>query len=255
MKLRFKILSGFLILSLMLFAAGALSIYELQHIGSSVQSLLDENYKSINAAKNMIEALEREDSGVLLLLSGEWQRGRTTLDGADKDFHEAFEAAKDNITISGESDYIAAIGASYAAYRAFWNRPIAETPKQGNLKWYFNQVHPAFLEAKTRVNQLMGLNDQTLYTTASALKNRAGRAIMPGVVAIISALIFTAMFNFFINLYFVTPITRLTAAIRHFIKTGERSGLRQKGRDEIAGLATAIEELSIYHRKETDQSR
>jgi HAMP domain-containing protein len=250
MSLRFKILSGFLILAVMLFAAGALSIYELTNIGHSVQSLLDENYKSINAAKNMIESLEREDSGVLLLLSGEWKTGRSTIEDADEDFQKAFLVAKNNVTIPGEASYVEAIMESYEVYRSNWNQSIAGTAKQGDLSWYFNQVHPAFLEAKTQVNRLMTLNDQTLYQTASALKNRAGRAIMPGVVAIIAALIFTAAFNFFINLYFIAPIKELALGIRNYIRKGERSGLRvTSSRDEIADLAAAIEELTVYQQE------
>lgn len=250
MSLRFKILSGFLILAVMLFAAGALSIYELTNIGHSVQSLLDENYKSISAAKNMIESLEREDSGMLLLLSGEWERGRSTIEDADTDFQKAFHVAENNITVPGEDTYVAAVMESYEAYRLYWNRPIAGTPKQGDLSWYFKQVHPTFLEAKNRVNQLMTLNDQTLYKTASALKNRTERAIMPGIIAIVSALIFTVIFNFFINLYFISPIKKLAAGIRNYLKTGERSGMRVTGQDEIADLAAAIGELSVY-RQET----
>ena len=72
MRLRLKILSGFLILAFMLSIAGIWSIYELQSIGTSVQQLLEDNYKSIDASKIMLEALEREDSGILLLLSGKW---------------------------------------------------------------------------------------------------------------------------------------------------------------------------------------
>ena len=60
MGLRLKILSGFLILVVMLIIAGIWSIYELRTVGSSVQKLLDENYRSINAAKRMILALERD---------------------------------------------------------------------------------------------------------------------------------------------------------------------------------------------------
>ncbi len=249
MSLRLKIISGFLILAVMLFAAGALSIYELTSIGHSVQSLLDENYKSINAAKNMIESLEREDSGVLLLLSGEWERGRSTIEDADKDFQLAIQVAKNNITIPGEAAYVEAIIESYQIYRSYWNQPIAASPREGDLSWYFNQVHPTFLEAKTQVNRLMALNDQTLYYTASVLKNRARRAIMPGIVAIISALIFTVAFNFFINLYFISPIKKLTSVIRDYIKTGKRSGFKVNSRDEIGELAEAIEELAIYEQE------
>ncbi|MGA9477917.1 MAG: hypothetical protein WBV21_09070, partial [Desulfobacterales bacterium] len=118
-----------------------------------------------------------------------------------------------------------------------------------DLSWYFNHVHLAFLEAKTQVNRLMTLNAETLYNTASSLKNRAGRAIMPGVVAIISALIFTAVFNFFINLYFISPIKKLTSGIRDYTRTGKRSGFRVNSTDEIGELAKAIEELTIYQQE------
>jgi hypothetical protein len=63
MGLRAKMLLGFLILTIMLLVAGVWSIYELITAGSSVQKLLNENYKSITAGKMMIEALGREDSG------------------------------------------------------------------------------------------------------------------------------------------------------------------------------------------------
>lgn len=249
MSLRFKILSGFLILSIMLFAAGLLSIYELTKISHSVQALLDENYKSINAAKTMIEALEREDSGVLLLLSGEWEKGRSTIESANDDFQKAFQIAKNNITIAGEAGNIEAISESYKRYKALWNQPVAGTAKQGDIGWYFKEVHPAFLESKSEVNRLMTLNDQAMYNTASALKNRASRAIMPGIIAIISALVFTAIFNFFIHIYFISPIKKLANGIRAYMKTGDRSGMRTDSRDEIGDLASAIQELSTHRRE------
>jgi cytochrome c peroxidase len=62
--------------------AGAWSIYELKTVGTSVQRLLDDNYKSINAARLMTEALERKDSAILLLLSGNWTEGREIIESA-----------------------------------------------------------------------------------------------------------------------------------------------------------------------------
>lgn len=106
MKLRLKILFGFLILVVMLAAAAAWSIYELKSIGFSVNDLMEDNYKSIDASKTMIEALEREDSGVLLLILGKWEEGRNIIDDADKQFQKAFNIASNNLTIEGESDYI-----------------------------------------------------------------------------------------------------------------------------------------------------
>jgi len=120
MKLRLKILSGFLILALMLSIAGIWSIYELKTIGTSVQELLSDNYKSINAAKTMIEALEREDSGVLLLLLGDWPEGRRIISSADSLFEAAFKIAANNITVPGEQFYVDSIRTKYQAYKELW---------------------------------------------------------------------------------------------------------------------------------------
>ena len=106
MGLRIKFLSGFLILALMLAVAGSWSIYEFSKLGSYVQTILDENYKSIYAAKMMKEALEREDSGILLLLLGNWEQGREILEVADSLFVAELQFATSNITIPGEKEHL-----------------------------------------------------------------------------------------------------------------------------------------------------
>ncbi|UCF95196.1 MAG: hypothetical protein JSW39_13940 [Desulfobacterales bacterium] len=250
MSMRFKILAGFLILSSMLFVAGALSVKELSEIGASVQALLDENYKSINASKKMIEALEREDSGVLLLLSGKWEEGRVTIEPANEQFREAFDVARNNITIPGEKSLVDAIEKKYQQYEDLWIRPIVGTPREGNLTWYFQEVHQVFQEVKLSVEQLMSLNDRTMYQTASQLKNRAHRAIMPGIVAIVAAFVFTAIFNYFIHCFVVRPITHIIREIESFIRSGQPMKFKIETKDEIARLANAIHELELTLRKE-----
>lgn len=194
MGIRIKIFSGFLVLSLMLLVAGLWSIYELNSIGSSVQSILEDNYQSIHAAKIMKEALEREDSAILLLLLGKWEKGREIINSADSLFNEKLHFAMNNITIPGEHIHLEAIQADYATFKGLWERPIVGTNKEGDLDWYFQKVHSSFLAVKTSLNALINLNDERMYETATALKNRSKRAIVPGIVAIISALLFTFIF-------------------------------------------------------------
>jgi methyl-accepting chemotaxis protein len=243
-KIRTKILLGFLILAVMLAAAGAYSIYELTSISASVQKLLDDNYKSINASKQMAEALEREDSGILLLLSGKWKEGRATIVDADKNFKNFLAVANKNITIPGEKDIIEKVSAAYNIYRSNWDRPIVGTAYEGNLNWYFEKVHKEFNETKATVQELMTLNDIAMYQTASNLKNRARRAIMPGIVALSSALVFSLVFNFFVNLYIVNPILQLIKSIKKFLRSGEPVKLNIETKDELRDLADSIVNLS-----------
>jgi len=243
MGLRTKILAGFLILTMMLAVAGIWSIYELTTVGISVQRLLDDNYKSINAGKMMVEALEREDSAVLLLLSGKWKQGRSIIDSGDEVFQKGFTIAQNNVTIPGEPAYLNEINGKYKIYKELWIRPIVDTSRQGNLDWYFQEVHQAFQDAKRSVENLMALNDRTMYQTATELKNRAHRAIMPGIIAILAALIFTVLFNFLIHYYVVNPIIKMTKGIQHFMETGELPDVQVETQDELFDLVSSIQRL------------
>jgi methyl-accepting chemotaxis protein len=243
MGLRLKILSGFIILSLMLLIAGLWSIYELNSIGSSVQKILDENYQSINAAKIMKEAIEREDSAILLLLLGKWEEGRSILKSADNLFQQKLNFASQNITIPGEQEKLHLIKSRYMEYKSLWERPIVNTDKEGNINWYFQAVHKSFLSVKESIDELINLNNQMMYQTASKLENRSNRAIMPGIVAVLSALIFTFIFNYLVNYYMVGPIIQITDRIKKFIKKRTPFDVNIETKDELFHLAEAIEHL------------
>ncbi len=243
MGLRPKILLGFLILATMLLVAGGWSIYELSNIGISVQRLLDDNYKSIDAAKSMTEALEREDSAILLLLLGKRNEGREILRSADNSFEKAFETARNNVTISGEQRYVEDIRKNYDTYKKLWAQNIAGTAKEGDLNWYFSNVHSSFLNVKSAVKNLMDLNDKTMYKTASNLEGRAHRATMPGVIAIIAAFIFAIIFSFLVNLLVVSPIIRITSGIHDYLETGKSFNVKIETTDELSHLASSVESL------------
>jgi len=249
MGIRAKILLGFLILATMLFLAGAWSIYELRTVGISVQRLLDDNYKSIQAARLMTEALEREDSATLLLLSGNWEEGRKIIETADVSFQQAFEIAQKNVTIPGENGYVEEIEKAYGKYKALWIRPIVGTKREKNLSWYFQEVHRSFLEVKMAVERLMALNDRVMYQTATELKNRAHKAVMPGVVAILSALVFAIIFNYFVNYYLVSPILKITGAIQKFLETGIPFEVKIETKDEMQRLATSLQQVMTQSQK------
>src|SRR6056297_3357458 len=163
MRLRYKILSGFLLIVAMLIVAGSFSIIEFSKISKSVEDLLEDNYRSIEASKSMLESLEREDSGVLLLLHGNWEGGRKTINQADSSFRASFRIAQSNITEDYEPVHIDSILVSYRRFKAIWERPIVGTYKEENLEWYYNHSHKAFAQVKSAVNELMTLNQNRMY--------------------------------------------------------------------------------------------
>ncbi|MBN2060032.1 MAG: MCP four helix bundle domain-containing protein [Deltaproteobacteria bacterium] len=243
MGIRIKIFSGFLILAIMLAVAGVWSIYELSTIGASVQKLLDDNYRSISAAKTMIEALEREDSAVLLLMLGNRDEGRSIMNSAYDLFEQGYKIAENNLTVEGEKSYVDDIRIKYNSYKNLLNKQIVGTDRERDLDWYSEEVHKCFLDVKVSVQNLMNINDLAMYQTASNVKERSHRAIMPGIVAILSSFVFSILFSYLINYYVIGPIIRLTNGIRKFLETRKEFDARVETNDEIMELANSIKEL------------
>lgn len=243
MGLRLKILSGFLILALMLLIAGIWSMYHFRFIGSSVQNLLDVNYRSINASTTMLHALEREDSAVLLLLLGKWEKGRSVIESADSLFNQGLKLVQNNMTSPKEKVLIDDIQNKYSAYKELWVRPIVGTSKEGNINWYFENSHEAFLNTKGSVFTFMDIHDREMYQIATDLKNRANRAIMPGIVSIIAALVFSIIFSYFVNYFMITPIIRITKGITGFTRNGIPYNVTVRTKDELAELALSVQNL------------
>jgi methyl-accepting chemotaxis protein len=185
----------------------------------------------------------------LLLLSGNWEEGREIIKSADLLFQQGFRIAQKNVTISGEKAYVDEIEKAYRVFKDLWARPIVGTKQERNLNWYFQEVHPSFLDVKLAVKRLMALNNKVMYQTASDLKNRAHSAVMPGIVAILSALIFTLIFNYFVNYYLVSPIIKITKEIQKCLKTSEPFQVRIETKDELHHLASALQELVEQSRK------
>ena len=238
--LRTKIFSAFLVLALMLATAGTFSILSLRRLGGSVQGLMDENYRSIVACQQMTEALERADSGVLLILSGRSAEGETTLADAEHLFGEGLVAAKGNLTIPGEGGYVERVEDAFARYRALWPEPEVPDTRERLFETYSGGPHATFQEAKRAVAGLRTLNATTMYDTASRLQAMARRALIPGIVAILAALLFAVLFAYLIEYYLVAPLRRLTAEARRIGEGGTGFDVEIESRDELWDLREAL---------------
>src|SRR5450759_1195219 len=109
MKLRTKLLIGYVGFVVALGVLGAWSARTLQQMSAVSGRIIAENYDSVVAAQDMKESLERLDSAALFELVGE--HARAARQGAEHRarFDAAFAKAAANITEPGEREVIEAI--------------------------------------------------------------------------------------------------------------------------------------------------
>src|SRR5262249_30363154 len=109
MKLRTKLLLGYMVFVAALVALGGWSAYRLREMGGVSRRILSNNYDSVVAAQEMKESLERQDSAALFVLAGQPVRAVAQLTEHRKRFDAAFDRAAANITEVGEAEIVETI--------------------------------------------------------------------------------------------------------------------------------------------------
>jgi methyl-accepting chemotaxis protein len=242
-SLKIKILAGFMLLIALLIVAGTVSVIEFLKLSRSVNALIEDNYKTIEATKTMLEALERNDSGILLYLLGEKEKGRKIINSSELDFARALKISKNNITELNEKEHVDEVENRYNLLQSKLLLTLNEQHNKQAINWYHDEVYQSFLDVKHAVNGLMSLNQNSMYKEATILKDKSHRAIMPGIVAIVGSLIFSMILSFFISRYFITPLSSLSEAIRTFHLNEKQLHSNIKSEDEIKKIEVEVNNL------------
>lgn len=246
MSIKYKMFSGFFIVVLILAIAGGWSIYKLSDVGENVQLILEENYKSIKVAKNMKDALERQDSGMLLCFLGRKNEGLEIIDKADTAFQTAFSVAENNITIDGEAELISKIQSHYNGYIAELRNSFAfEQTANGNVpdSIKISSIQQAFYKTMKGVDGLLEMNNDALYKSAITISSTSQNAIVPVIIAVAGSAVLALIFSFFVNEYVAKPIQQINQGIRNFYLKRMTYRVEINTRDEIHELNDAVLDL------------
>ncbi len=238
MGIKFKILSGFVILASLLFISGALSMYELTKLGRSVNKLLKDNYKSIDYSKKMMQAVSLQEELLLLSLVQPVDTLTTSFNQADSVFLKNLELAAQNLTLPNEGVYVDSIRMAYGDYileaRGFIGEDEIDSQK------LMLTVRGKMKQVSLRVEALLTLNQDSLFKVATFLESSPHRAIMPGLIVIISSLVFTILLNYFINHYVISPILRLTKGVNDYVRYRKPLDVSLETKDELYSLKESI---------------
>lgn len=256
MTLRKKILIGYGVAFVLMALVVAWAVANLVALGRATDAILSENYRSILAAENMVDALERQDSAILLFFLGDVQQGVAQFREHEAVFLEWLSRAKDNITIQGERELVQTIENDYARFRQRFST-LTEIPgdhravKEPPLTVYSRDVHPVFTAVRSGCIQLRHLNEETMYTASVEAGRVAGRAIWSTLLVALAALGAALVFSMLLA-------ARITRPLRGFVKASRRisSGdyavaVPVESRDELGVLAGEFNQmasqLSRYH--------
>jgi NtrC-family two-component system sensor histidine kinase KinB len=262
MTLKKKILIGYGVAFALMGLVVVWAVTNLVSLGKATDAILRENYRSILAAENMVDALERQDSAVLLLFLGDTEKGTSQYRENEAVFLQWLTRAKDNITIRGEAELVQSIEADYAKYRqqfsVLTDLPGAKKSPVGlSPNTYQEAVYPGFAKVRDACIGLRNLNEETMYAASVQAAWVAKRAIWSTVFVASSALLVALIFSLLLAERIVRPLRRFMEASRQISAGDYTVQVPVETQDELGRLAGEFNKMASqvgrYHEMNIEQ--
>jgi len=238
--LKGKISVVYICLVLMIAIVGFTSVLNFHVLSRSIDGLMVDNYKSINAVNNMIEAIDGQNMSILNYLNDNKQTGIDSFYKNSDEFYKWYNIEANNITELGEKGYVNKVNKEYTKYIMLFSNLQEIRNKQGTdkaLDFYNNQINILYNNLKSELKDLSALNEKAMFGRKDKVSNDT-IVIMYIILGLSSVAVIGGYFisMFFIN-KFLKPIYILTEGIKS-VKEGElHKEISVESSDEIGLLA------------------
>lgn len=247
MVLRRKILMGYSLVLGLIVIVGMWAVVNLYQLGSASEAILQENYRSILAAENMINALERQDSSVLLLMLGFRDEANQQFRRNEVEFLQWLSRAKDNITLENEAETLQVIEQGYVSYlkeAAQLFKGSADDPSFDTATFYHQTLLPAFLHVRDASIDLREMNQEAMLLASDRAQMVARRAIWSvSGLGLAMAALGLALSLLLANIL-TRPLKQMTQAAGQIAEGNYEVSLPVQSGDELGQLAQEITTMS-----------
>jgi NtrC-family two-component system sensor histidine kinase KinB len=248
MSLKRKLALSYGLMIVIIVAVSAWSIFNAAHLGRAIDVILVNNYKSILAAENMKEALERIDSSAMFFVASHSDKARLQFADNAKRFADEFRVAADNITEPGEDQIVADVDRRYADYKQrveqFLHTPKDLTATQQS-NTYFARLEPPFLELKVGLDDLLHLNQQAMVAASERAQAQSLKAEVSTAIVAALGLVLALAFAWRFTTYVVDPISLLAEKAKRIGEGDFNQHIDVSSKDEIGLLATEFNRMLV----------
>jgi NtrC-family two-component system sensor histidine kinase KinB len=244
--LRKKIFIGYGITLVLMVLILVWAFINLWGLGQASDAILRENYKSILAAENMVYALERQDSAILLVFVGYEVEGWKQFRENEAEFFQWLARAKDNITIEGEDKVVKSIESGFSSY--LHHVAQLKSISMGGVKktgtFYHEFILPAFLSIRDTCIRLREINQQNMFKVSDRAHFIAKRAIWSMAIIGIVAIAVGLGFSLVLSNLLVKPVREMVEATQKIAKMNYDVQISTHSSDELGRLTEEFNSMA-----------
>ncbi len=244
--LRKKIFIGYGITLVLMVLVLVWAFFNLWSLGQASDAILKENYKSILAAENMVYAIERQDSAILLMFLGYQEEGWNQFRENESQFFQWLGRAKDNITVEGEDKIVNMIETEYSKYLDHVSelRPISVAGPRKTGAFYHETILPSFLSVRDTCIRLREINQENMFKVSNRAHFIAKRAIWSMAIIGMVAIAIGLGFSLVLSNLLVKPVREMVDATQKIAEGNYEIEISTRSEDELGRLTDEFNSMA-----------
>lgn len=246
-SLKGKITSVYLFLVITIAIVGLASVFTLYTLRKSVDGLMIDNYKSINASNNMMEAIEIQNVDIINYIRLGNQGSISSYYENGDNFYKWFNIERNNITEKGEGEHVQSIQKTYIEFLKLFSKLQEIKNSQGTekaLEYYDSSIIPVFTKIRQQLRDLSLLNEQVMINSKDGVTEDANNSMY----IILSLSIIAVLAGFFFSIFFTNKFLKPIYLLTETMKLVKEGDLNQQApivsEDEIGLLAKEFNNMT-----------
>ncbi len=253
MKLKTRIIVALGVMTALIIALAAASTYFTDRLGVASENILKDNFRSVEAANVMIDALDEMDNAIKkdLFAEGEYRAmHEDEFRTSDSLFVNSLQRAESNITEPGEKEIVVRLRERYSNFKKACNTASADK------RSYLATLAPTYDSLKGSCMELLQVNTLGMNTRNAKAKSVSEQAMLFTFILAGVAILIAVIMLFSFPALIINPLKELTAKIVSITRKKYNERIEVRSHDEIGELAinfnTMAEKLGEYERSNID---
>ncbi len=255
MGIRKKISLGFVIIGAILFLSSLVAIFEFNRMRHHISGLMQDNINSISTSRHLLELTDEYNFALVSrVLQDSVIESNDII--SDNRFAIYITSIKRRFTTVAEVKIADSLSLAYSNYLKVVNEApeIMKLKRSERIKWYFEKLSPAYNNLKKHKKELSTITQQALIDNTRNLQDGFYRSIMPGIIAVCAGILLVLLFNYFINLYFITPVLMIIDGIKKYKVYRKSYNIQFDNDDELQDLNSDIKIILDENKKFTQKN-
>lgn len=244
LKAKFSVV--YLLLFVITLIIGVVSAFNIYNLEKSINGLMVDNYRSIRAGNEMLEALENENSSILTYINISRNKGIEDFYKYSNTFYNEYYVEANNITEKGEKELVEKINKSNVRYLQLFSKlqEMSASNDTSIVEFYNTQVTPEFNNLRDLISKLVLLNEKSMFESKDIVTHDAQNSMY--IILTLSAI--GIVIGFILSLFSLKKFLSPLYALRENMKAVKEGNINQQTsietNDEIGELSIEFNNMT-----------